>query len=229
MSSKIDSRYGQWMVLREVDDLRPGKHYECQCDCGTVTVIPGTTLRAGRSTKCKECMYRARFPEEAMVGRRFGKWVVIRPVEIRNRYWIYWVRCDCGNEKDCYGSDLRSGKTSQCVDCHNRSNASKNVTHGGSGSPLYKVWCSMHSRCSNPTDRAYRWYGARGIRVCERWNDFSNFQSDMAPRPTGMTIDRTDNDSGYSKENCRWVTHKENCQNRRKTYTKSRLPLQQTE
>lgn len=222
MTGQIDDKYGQWTVLCEVEDPRPGRHYECQCECGTICVIPGTTLRAGRSTKCRECMYRARFPEEVLVGKIFGKWTVLRPVEIRNRCWIYEVRCECGLQKECYGSDLRSGKTTRCVNCHNRENARANITHGGSGSPLYKVWCSMHSRCSNPTDRGFRWYGARGIRVFERWNDFAKFEEDMAPRPEAMTIDRIDNDMGYCKENCRWVTHKENCQNRRKTYT-SRL------
>jgi len=80
---------------------------------------------------------------------------------------------------------------------------------------LYWVWADMKSRCSNKNHKAYRNYGGRGIKVCERWKSFDNFYSDMTPRPEGMMLDRIDNDAGYGPENCKWSTRKEQNRNRR--------------
>lgn len=71
----------------------------------------------------------------------------------------------------------------------------------------------MKQRCSNPKNPAYKYYGGRGIKVCERWKVFDNFLSDMGERPTGMKLDRINNDGNYELSNCRWATHKEQCRN----------------
>lgn len=82
---------------------------------------------------------------------------------------------------------------------------------------FYKRWTSMIQRCSNPNNPAYRRYGGRGIKVCNRWLDFLNFCKDMSKtyKPE-LTIDRINNDGNYEKANCRWVTRKENNNNRAK-------------
>jgi hypothetical protein len=82
-------------------------------------------------------------------------------------------------------------------------------------SPVYRAWQQLFQRCENPKDRAYKNYGARGITVCEEWRDFPRFLADMGMRPKGFQLDRKDNDKGYSKENCRWVTAKVNRNNQR--------------
>lgn len=82
--------------------------------------------------------------------------------------------------------------------------------HGMHGTPTYKIWGGMLSRCYNRKVRIYKYYGGRGITVCERWKDFRNFYEDMGERPNGMQVDRIDNDKGYSPDNCRWATAKEN-------------------
>jgi len=95
--------------------------------------------------------------------------------------------------------------------------------------PLYVTWKDMHKRCISPNNGAYKYYGARGIRVCERWREFWNFVEDMGERPPGTTLDRIDNTGHYEPSNCRWATQIEQQRNTRNTkmltYNGETLPL----
>lgn len=83
------------------------------------------------------------------------------------------------------------------------------------GEKTYTSWRSMIQRCTNPNNEQYVNYGERGIKVCERWLKFENFLEDMGKRPPGCTIDRIDNDQGYSQKNCQWATSEQQQRNRR--------------
>jgi len=81
--------------------------------------------------------------------------------------------------------------------------------------PTYRSWAHMKERCFNKNVKEYKWYGERGITVCKEWLEFKNFYEDMGDKPDELQLDRIDNNKGYYKNNCKWSTKKEQCNNRR--------------
>ena len=94
---------------------------------------------------------------------------------------------------------------------------------------LFRTWRNMMSRCHNPKHEKYRFYGGRGIEVCDRWREsFLNFVDDMGPRPDGLTLERDENDKGYFLGNCRWATWEQQHFNQRKTVRVNGISLSET-
>ena len=145
-------------------------------------------------------------------NQRFGRWIVIKRGGKDSDGHIKWIcKCDCGTIKEVTRSSLRNGRSKGCAKCSPRNNR-----HGLSRSPTYKVWDGMIQRCTNLNTSHYIHYGGRGITVCSEWKDnFTHFLNDMGEKPKNLTLDRIDNEKGYSKDNCRWTTMKVQNRNRR--------------
>lgn len=130
-------------------------------------------------------------------------------------YWLY--KCSCGVEKVIRKDNVDSGSVVSCG-CYSKNlDRPWNKKHNMTGSQEYRTWASMKTRCLNKNEKCYKDYGGRGITVCKRWLKFENFYADMGIRPEGMTLDRIDNNKGYSKENCRWATVEDQAYNKRTT------------
>jgi len=152
---------------------------------------------------------------EDLTGKVFHELTVLSYSHNHNNFSYWNCKCNCGVEKKIIGISLKSGNTKTCG--HWKAEfLKKRATHGKYGTRLYRVWGQMIQRCTNPNSKAFPNYGGRGITVCEKWKDFSVFESDMASSwKDGLTLDRVDNYEGYSKENCRWATPSEQIRNRR--------------
>ena len=147
-----------------------------------------------------------------MLNQRFGRWVVTGLHEHPKKVHC---KCDCGKEKVVWKNNLLSGKTKSCGCFRTEKIVDRFKTHGLSQTYTYSSWQHMINRCYNPDNTNYPHYGGRGITVCEEWREYLNFLRDMGERPEGLSIDRIDNDKGYSKENCRWATQQQQRSNTR--------------
>ena len=156
---------------------------------------------------------------EVVAGQKSHRLTLIKElapvVRNRSRRRVLCV-CDCGNEHDIYLDNFVRGNIRSCGCLLTEIRPGIRKIHGFAGTRIFKIWVGMKRRCNSPQCPDYPRYGARGIRVCRSWDkSFLSFLRDMGEAPKGKTLDRKNNDRGYSPSNCRWATPKEQARNRR--------------
>ena len=165
-----------------------------------------------------------------MIGKTFQRLYVVSQAPSKNGRRMWCCKCVCGNTTTVATSKLRNGHTQSCG-CLQRERASvvgkqtvkyaraAILIHGrASNDPTYVTWKKMRQRCQDLNAHNYKYYGGRGIKICERWlESFENFLTDMGERPEGKTLDRYPNNNGdYEPGNCRWATQCEQVRNSRR-------------
>lgn len=176
-------------------------------------------LKEKRASHCNKCEFasRKKNPRRKAIdikGQVFNSWTALeRVVGIVNTTWL--CRCKCGTERNVQVGTLRGGLSKSCG-CRKKP-LDKNDKR------MRSIWMGMKSRCENPKQPMYKYYGYRGIKIL--WDKYSDFYTDMKESydkhvsefgENNTTIDRIDNSKNYSKDNCKWSTMKEQCNNRRR-------------
>lgn len=162
-------------------------------------------------------------------GKTFGRLAVVECAGPDAKGAVCWrVRCKCGNERSFRGSDLKRGFVKSCGCLSSDLITTRNTSHGGSATRLYRIWQAMHDRTGNPKASRYAYYGARGIAVCTEWTEFGPFRDWALANgyADDLSIDRIDNDGNYEPSNCRWADQTTQVRNRR---PRSALSSQRTE
>lgn len=151
------------------------------------------------------------------IGDSFGRLTIVekyKPDIHGDSQWL--CKCECGTVKVIRQRSLRNGTTKSCGCIAKEVTSARSVKHGFYGTPLYKIWSCMITRCTNENASNYKYYGGRGISVCDEWKTFICFYNDMSESyRAGLSLERINTNEGYTKNNCKWATMLEQANNKR--------------
>lgn len=159
-----------------------------------------------------------------LVNQQFGRLKVLGPAGIaKDGHTLWQCICNCGTPTVAKGRNLKSGITKSCGcyaiesarSCISKLLQQRITPRDRATRKTVNVWRDMIYRCTRPAHPSYHHYGARGITVCQEWMDFNVFLKEMGQTPLGLTLERKDNNKGYSKDNCCWATQKQQARNTR--------------
>jgi len=153
-----------------------------------------------------------------LLGQKFGRWEVIGEAKPRRKMSYWLCRCECGNEREVVGADLKRGMSESCGCLNADKNSESRTTHGLSRHRFYHTWLNMLDRCCDSSCPNYENYGKRGISVCEEWyRDPTAFLAwcDSQEPEEGHSLDRINNEGNYEPSNCRFVNKVTQSRNRR--------------
>ena len=154
-----------------------------------------------------------------LTGQKFGRLTVIERADNTKQGQAKWLcQCDCGRKTVVMGKSLRNGNTKSCGCLQKETIGYKRTIHGQTNTRFYRIWCGMKSRCYNKKNPHFHLYGGRGIKVCNEWlKDFQTFYDWAIANgyADNLTLDRINVNGNYEPSNCRWITRKEQNNNKR--------------
>ena len=229
--------FGRLTVIKRARNNKDGRTmWLCKCECGNERVVLGKCLRNGHTQSCG-CLNKEIVSKRSLidrVGERFGKLTVVKRADDyiapNGSQHVRWLcRCECGNETIVDVCQLVGGKTVSCGCVHENNLRNGHRTHGGRKDRLYKVYANMKNRCYNKNSEDYKYYGGRGVCICDEWlNSYQAFKDwayfagyDENADKGKCTIDRIDVNGNYCPSNCRWVDMLTQSRNRRNVVAKN--------